>query len=87
LPRDTEFVFSLGVPGLDEPLQLRARVMWTTSPEEASEDKPAGMGIQFQYRDAAERSRLEQRIEALIVAELGERHAGRLLRSEPNEPA
>jgi type IV pilus assembly protein PilZ len=79
LPPDTEFAFSLGVPELEEPLQLRAKVMWTTSVETASKVHPAGMGIQFQYRDAEERRRLEGLIERLIVDQLGERHAEHIL--------
>lgn len=79
LPQDTEFVFSLGVPQMEEPIQLRAKVMWVTSPEEASNANPAGMGIQFQYRDAEERGRLEQQIEQLIVDQLGPRHADFML--------
>jgi uncharacterized protein (TIGR02266 family) len=83
LPQDTEFVFSLAVPALDEPLQLRAKVMWTTAPEAATKAQPAGMGIQFQYRDAEERDRLERLIEQLIVGQLGQRHADHLLGRSP----
>src|ERR1043165_3198679 len=79
LPQDTEFVFSLAVPELDEPLQLRAKVMWVTAVDAASKASPAGMGIQFQYRDAEERGRLERLIEDLIVGQLGQRHADLLL--------
>jgi type IV pilus assembly protein PilZ len=79
LPPNTEFVLSLAVPELEEPLQLRAKVMWTTAPEVASKVHPAGMGIQFQYRDADERSRVEALVERLIVDQLGQRHAERLL--------
>lgn len=79
LPPDTEFVFSLAVPEMEEPLQLRAKVMWTTAPEAATKVDPAGMGIQFQYRDAEERGRLERLIEQLIVDQLGQRHADQLL--------
>jgi uncharacterized protein (TIGR02266 family) len=79
LPPDTEFVFSLAVPEMEEPLQLRAKVMWTTAPEAATKEHPAGMGIQFQYRDADERGRLERLIEQLIVDQLGQRHADQLL--------
>ena len=75
LPPDTEFVFSLGVPQMEEPIQLRAKVMWVTSTEEASNANPAGMGIQFQYHDAEERGRLERQIEQLIIDQLGPRHA------------
>jgi type IV pilus assembly protein PilZ len=79
LPPNSEFVLSLAVPELEEPLQLRAKVMWTTAPEVASKVHPAGMGIQFQYRDAVERSRVEALVERLIVDQLGQRHADRLL--------
>ena len=79
LPQDTEFVFSLGVPQMEEAIQLRAKVMWVTSPDEASNANPAGMGIQFQYRDAEERGRLERQIEQLIVDQLGLRHANFML--------
>jgi len=79
LPPDTEFVFSLAVPEMEDPIQLRAKVMWTTAPEAASKDAPAGMGIQFQYHDAEERGRLERLIEQLLVDQLGQRHADQLL--------
>jgi type IV pilus assembly protein PilZ len=79
LPPDTEFLFSLAVPEMEAPIQLRAKVMWTTAPEAASKDTPAGMGIQFQYDDAQERGRLERLIEQLLVDQLGQRHADQLL--------
>ncbi len=79
LPRDTEFIFLLGVPGLAEPLPLRAKVMWTTAPEVATKVHPAGMGIQFQYRDAAEQQKTDSLIESLLIDHLGPRHAERLL--------
>jgi len=80
LARDTEFTFLLGVPGLEEPLPLRAKVMWTTAPEAATKVHPAGMGIRFQYRDAAEQEKTEAVIETLLVDHLGQRHAERLLK-------
>jgi type IV pilus assembly protein PilZ len=80
LPRDTEFTFLLGVPGLEEPLPLRAKVMWTTAPQAATKVHPAGMGIRFQYRDAAEQERTEGLIDTLLVDHLGQRHAERLLK-------
>lgn len=83
LPPDTEFVFSIGVPELADPLSLRAKVMWTTEPESASKVQPAGMGIAFQYRDADERRRTEGLIEGLIVKQLGQRHAERILGRSP----
>ena len=80
LARDTEFTFLLAVPGLSEPLSLRAKVMWTTQPETATKIHPAGMGIRFQFRDAAEQAKTEALIETLLIDNLGHRHAERLLR-------
>jgi type IV pilus assembly protein PilZ len=79
LPPDTEFVFSIGVPELPSPLQLRAKVMWMTTADAASKVQPPGMGIQFQYHDADERRRTEGLIERLMVKQLGKRHAERIL--------
>ena len=83
LPKDTEFVFALGVPHLDDPIQLRAKVMWTTEPQEATKANPAGMGIQFRYTDKVERRALEGIIERLMVDQLGARHASKILGREP----
>ena len=79
LPIDTEFTFSLAVPELGEPLSLRAKVMWTTPPAVATKVHPAGMGIRFQFRDAAEQARTEDLIERLLASHLGEHHTRRLL--------
>lgn len=68
----TEFVFALEVPGLDEPLRLNGRVIWTTEPENATRANPAGMGIEFQYVDDQERSATEHVVERLLTKELGE---------------
>ena len=75
----TEFVFALDLPTLSEPLRLRGRVMWTTTTDEASKANPAGMGIEFQYADAEERRDMEKVVEKLVVSQLGEHLAGKLL--------
>lgn len=80
LPVATEFELVLGVPDLDEPLALRARVMWTTPPDGASGEHPAGMGIRFMFRDTDEQGRVAGVIENLLVDHLGQRHTDRLLR-------
>lgn len=89
LPKGTEFVFLLDVPQLPEAISLRAVVMWTVEREQASKANPAGMGIQFQYDDDDDRTRLEQYVEELIVEHLGPLHAERLLRggAESASPA
>ena len=75
----TEFIFALDLPTLAEPLRLRGRVMWTTSPDEASKANPAGMGIEFQYANDGERRELERVVEQLAVGQLGEHLADKLL--------
>lgn len=79
----TEFVFALDVPTLDEPLRLKGRVIWTTAPEVATKANPAGMGIEFQYQDDAERRATEAVVERLLTFELGEELATGLLGRKP----
>ena len=67
------------MPELGDPLSLRAKVMWTTPPSAATKVHPAGMGIRFQFQDAAEQARTEDLIERLLASHLGERHTRRLL--------
>jgi type IV pilus assembly protein PilZ len=78
LPVGTEFVFALGVPGLQEPMRLRGKVIWVTSTVEATRANPAGMGIEFQY-DEGERREKEAAIERLMTTELGEHLTAKLL--------
>jgi type IV pilus assembly protein PilZ len=78
----TEFVFALDLPGLPEPLRIKGRVMWQTSPDEASKANPAGMGIEFLYGNAEERRDMEIIVEKLAVNQLGEHLAAKLLRKE-----
>jgi type IV pilus assembly protein PilZ len=79
LPVSTEFVFALGLPGLTDPLRLRGRVIWTVSVADATKANPAGMGIEFIYRDATEQRKMEKMVEDLFVAHLGEHLAAKLL--------
>lgn len=67
----TEFVFRLTIPGLAEPLPLRGRVQWIVTPEQASPEQEAGMGIGFVYEDEAHRERIAALVEKLIVDSLG----------------
>lgn len=81
----TEFIFALEVPGLSEPLRLNGRVIWTTEPEDATKANPAGMGIEFQYVDDAERRATEAVVERLLTAQLGEELARSLLGRAPHK--
>jgi type IV pilus assembly protein PilZ len=76
---DTEFVFALTIRGLEEPLRLRGRVKWIVKPSDATADSPAGMGIEFQYKDDAERRATEEIVEQLMADELGESLSQKLL--------
>ncbi len=75
----TEFVFALTLPGLPDPLRLRGRVMWVTRTAEATSANPAGMGIEFQFKDDAERDSLEKIVAGLVVDQLGPHLANKLL--------
>lgn len=75
----TEFVFALDLPTLSEPLRLRGRVMWVTNVDEASKANPPGMGIEFRYSTPEERRDMEKLVEKLIVSQLGEHLAAKLL--------
>ncbi|MCC6553477.1 MAG: TIGR02266 family protein [Polyangiaceae bacterium] len=81
----TEFVFALSIRGLDEPLRLRGRVRWTVTPAEATGEAPAGMGIEFQYTDHAERVATETIVERLMSNELGEALTAKLLGKKTDE--
>ncbi len=85
LPLGTEFVFALTVPGLDEPLRLTGKVIWTTSVEDATKANPAGMGIEFQYASDEERREKEARVERLLSRELGDTLATKLLGRRPHD--
>jgi type IV pilus assembly protein PilZ len=96
----TEFVFKLFIPNLEAPLQLHGQVKWIIKPEDApkylDEDgtpRDPGMGIRFIYTDDAERRRLQQIVEELMVGSLGplvynklmERSRGKRSEADPPE--
>jgi len=82
----TEFVFALTIRSLEEPLRLRGRVKWAVTTAEATADSPAGMGIEFQYDDEAERDATERVVERLMSSELGEALTAKLLGKKADEP-
>lgn len=67
----TEFMFHLAVPSLDEPLSLRGKVQWIVREGEAQGDQEPGMGIGFVYGSEAERERIANTVEKLMVDSLG----------------
>ena len=68
---------------MDDPLRLRGVVKWVVKQEQATAQKPAGMGIQFQYSDSEDRRGTERVVERLMSAELGEGLSTRLLKRKP----
>ena len=75
----TDFLFKLGIPGLAEPLVLQGKVQWIVTPEQASEEQEAGMGIGFVFKSEADRKRVEGAVETLMVESLGDVLFDRLL--------
>jgi type IV pilus assembly protein PilZ len=81
----TEFVFALSIRSVDEPLRLRGRVKWIVTPAQATADRPAGMGIEFQWDSEDERLSTERIVERLMSNELGEALTARLLGKKTEE--
>jgi type IV pilus assembly protein PilZ len=71
LEAGTEFLFKLIVPTLEKRLVLLGKVHWTVSPDQATDDQPAGMGIGFIYDSEADKKMVELEVERLMVSSLG----------------
>jgi type IV pilus assembly protein PilZ len=67
----TEFVFKLRIPGLEQPLPLRGRVQWVVHPEQSTSEQEPGMGIGFVWENEAEREKIANLVERLMVGSLG----------------
>ncbi len=67
----TELSFALRIPRQDEPLFLRGRVAWTTSLDDVTAGREPGMGVSFIFANEAERLRVENAVEKLVLDELG----------------
>jgi type IV pilus assembly protein PilZ len=78
LPVGTEFVFVLALPDSGQ-LELTGEVKWVVSTTDASDEKPAGMGIQFIFQDDSERRKVEDFVAKLMSEALGPQLASRLL--------
>lgn len=73
-------------PDLGVPLALESTVRWVVTPDEATRDNPAGMGVEFAYGSEEERLDIEERIEALIVQTLGPIAFEALTGAKPRNP-
>ncbi len=78
----TEFVFVLTLPapdGTGMQLELTGEVKWVVPESQETEKSPAGMGIQFLFKDESEKARVETFVADLMTSSLGERLAQKLL--------
>lgn len=75
----TEFVFVLSIPEQAHQLELRGEVIWIVASDQASDERPAGMGIRFRFEGDGERQALEHFVESLMAEKLGSRVASKLL--------
>lgn len=82
----TEFMFVLSLPESVQ-LELKGIVKWAVLESEATDDKPAGMGIQFVFTTDAERQAVESVVEGMMNEALGPILAGKLLRGSGGSPA
>lgn len=77
--------FQLHVPGREEPFRLAGKVVWVTSPSEASPGAPAGMGLQFLWEDDEQQVRFEEAVQGVIDDALGPELAKKLTEREAEE--
>jgi type IV pilus assembly protein PilZ len=87
----TEFVFVLSLPTQETQIKLRGKVIWVTTEaaakaaDAASDRRAPGMGIRFLFTDDAERQAIDDVVERLMSAALGEHISGKLLARKPVE--
>ena len=75
----TEFMFVLSLPEAVE-LELKGVVKWVIAEGEASDENPAGMGIQFVFADDVQRVAVDAVVSGMMHESLGPVLAGKLLR-------
>ncbi len=75
----TEFVFVLSIPGQTDQLQLKGTVMWTVDETQSTDERPAGMGIRFNFANDDERKELENFVAKLMSDKLGSHVTQKLL--------
>jgi len=81
LPIGTNFIFSLSVPALSEPVQLTGEVTWVLPPEVAQKQgEEPGMGIRFVFEGDGARGAFESLVERMMEESLGPEVTRGLLR-------
>ncbi len=71
LPEGTVLSFTIRAPQLGDPVLLRGVVRWIVEPSDAGADRPAGMGIEFQFDSPDQKTAIEDRLDRLMVKALG----------------
>ena len=84
---DTEFLFKLKIPSLNDPITLKGKVKWVVAPHNATAESPAGMGIKFIYATDEEREMIEDKVERLMIDSLGQHLYQKLLKKKSTPPA
>lgn len=67
----TEFMFHLRVPKLEKPLSIKGKVQWVVADADSTEEQDPGMGIGFVYDSEADRDKIANVVEKLMVDSLG----------------
>ena len=75
----TEFMFVLSLPEAVQ-VELKGVVKWIVPELGATDDKPAGMGIQFVFNDDSQRLAVEAVVKGMMNEALGPVLAEKLLR-------
>ena len=60
-----QLVFNISFPGLLSPILCRGEVRWRRLPENATEDMPAGIGVEFVFQNEEESEKIKRLIEQL----------------------
>jgi len=61
-PTDTRVALNFQLPGSEEPIQARGRVTWVQA---ASDQGPAGMGVEFEHLSSEARTRIDSLVRRL----------------------
>jgi uncharacterized protein (TIGR02266 family) len=79
--------FDISFPGLLEPIRCHGEVRWQRAPIKATEDKPAGIGVAFEFKSEEQRRQIDELVKKLnqeAPEELPEEAPFRVLVAEDN---
>ena len=79
--------FDISFPGLLKPIRCHGEVRWQRPPVRATEDKPAGIGVAFEFKSEEQKRQIEELVKQLnqdAPEEAGEEPPFRVLVAEDN---